>query len=108
MKAMIILAIFITVGVIGLDFYRHRDWKRLLISLGAFGVILTLAGLGNMTRTVVPLFIAHFVLVVLAWAALLFYIARDKFYWQVIFSPAITLLLFLMLERVIGSGGAGG
>jgi hypothetical protein len=108
MKAMIILAIFITLGVIGLDFYRHRDWKKLLVSLGVFGIILTLAGLGNMTRTVVPLFIAHFVLIVFAWAALLFYVAREKFYWQVLFSPAITLLLFLLLERVIGSGGAGG
>ncbi|MEA3419968.1 MAG: hypothetical protein U9Q90_11290 [Campylobacterota bacterium] len=108
MKAMVILAILLTLGIIGLDFYRHRDWKKLLISLGAFGVILTLAGLGNMVRSVVPLFIAHFILIVIAWGALLFYIVRDKFYWQVMFSPVITLLLFVLLERVIGSGGAGG
>lgn len=108
MKAMIILAILLTLGLIGLDFYRHRDWKKLLISLGVFGVILTLAGLGNMVHSVIPIFIAHFVLIVIAWGGLLFYIFRDKLYWPAIFSPLVTILLFVLLERVIGSGGAGG
>ena len=108
MKGMIIVAIFLTLGFAALDFYRHRDWKKLLITLGVFAVILTLAGLGNMLRTVMPLFIAHFVLIVTAWGALLFYIFRDKLYWQVILAPAVTILLFLLLERVIGSGGVRG
>ena len=105
---MIILAILATLGLIAIDFYRHRDWKKLLISLGVFGVILTLAGLGNMVRSVIPIFIAHFVLIVIAWGAMLFYIFRDKFFWPVILSPLATILLFVLLERVIGSGGAGG
>jgi len=108
MKGMIILAILATLGLIAIDFYRHRDWKKLLISLGVFGVILTLAGLGNMVRSVIPIFIAHFVLIVIAWGAMLFYIFRDKLFWPVILSPLATILLFVLLERVIGSGGAGG
>ena len=108
MKAMIIFAILATLGLIAIDFHRHRNWKRLLISLGIFGLILTLAGLGNMVRTVIPIFIAHFVLIVIAWGALLVYIFRDKLYWPIIFSPLVTILLFVLLERVIGSGGAVG
>ena len=108
MKGMIIVAILLTLGFVALDFYRHRDWKKLLISLGVFAAILTLAGLGNMLRTVIPLFIAHFVLIVIAWGALLFYIFRDKLYWQVILTPTVTILLFLLLEKVVGSGSAGG
>ncbi|MEA3455842.1 MAG: hypothetical protein U9R26_04995 [Campylobacterota bacterium] len=108
MKGMIIVAILLTLGLTGLDFYRHRDWKKLLISLGVFGILLTLAGLGNMVRSVIPLFIAHFVLIVISWGALLFYIFREKLYWPVIFSPLVTILLFVLMERVIGSGGAGG
>ena len=104
MKGMIIIAILLTLGLIGLDFYRHRDWKKLLISLGVFGILLTLAGLGNMVRSVIPVFIAHFVLIVIAWGTLLFYIFRDKLYWPVILSPLVTILLFIVLERVIGSG----
>ena len=105
MKAMITLAILATLGLIAINFYRHRDWKKLLISLGIFGLVLTFAGLGNMLRTVIPIFIAHFILIVIAWGSLLFYIFRDKLYWPIIFSPIVTILLFLLLEKVIGSGG---
>ncbi len=105
MKAIIILAILATLSIIAIDFYRNRDWKKLLISLGIFGVILTLAGLGNMVRSVIPIFIAHFVLIVIAWGALLLYIVREKLYWPIILSPLVTILLFVLLERVIGSGG---
>ncbi len=108
MKAMVILAVLLTVVSIGLSFYRSRDWKKLLISSGVFAFILILSGLGNMTRSVIPLFIAHFVLIVFAWAALLYYVARGKLYWQVVVAPVATILLFVVLERVIGSGGAGG
>ncbi len=105
MKAMITLAILVTLGLIAINFYRHRDWKKLLISLGIFGLVLTFAGLGNMLRTVIPIFIAHFILIVITWGSLLFYIFRDKLYWPIIFSPLVTILLFLLLEKVIGSGG---
>ena len=108
MKGMIIIAILATLGLIGLDFYRRQNWKKLLLSLGTLALILTLAGMGNMVRTVIPIFIAHFILIVIAWAALLFYIFKEKLYWQLVLSPVVTLLLFVLLERVVGSGGAGG
>jgi len=108
MKAMIILAIFATLAMMAVSFYRHRNWKKLLISVAVFTLILILAGLGNMLRSVIPFFIAHFVLIVIAWGTLWFYIAREKLYWPLIFSPLITIVLFVLMERVIGSGGAGG
>jgi hypothetical protein len=108
MKAMVILAVLLTVVSIGLSFYRSRDWKKLLISSGLFAAILVFSGLGNMTRSVIPLFIAHFVLIVFAWVALLYYVAKGKLYWQVMVLPVVTILFFLFLERVIGSGGVGG
>ncbi len=108
MKAMIVITILFTLGAIAISFYRHHNWKKLLISLATFAVILTLAGLGAMVRSVVPLFIAHLVLVVIAWGGLLFYIARGKLYWQLILSPSITIILFIIMERLIGSAGAGG
>lgn len=107
MKGMIILAVLLTVISIGLGFYRSRDWKKFLISSGLFAFILMLSGLGNMTRSVIPLFIAHFVLIVFAWLALLYYVSRGKLYWPVIAAPVGTILFFLFLEKVIGSGSAG-
>ncbi len=107
MKGLIIVAILLTLAFVALDFYRHRNWKKLLISLSLFAGLLTMAGLGNMLRTVIPLFIAEFVLIFIAWGALLFYLFRDKLYWPIMLSPLVPILLFLLLEKVIGSSGLG-
>jgi len=104
MKGLIVIGILITLGLIAFNFYRHRGWKKLSISLAIFATLLTLAGLGAMVRTIVPLFIAHLILIVIAWGGVLYYIFRGKLYLQVILSPIVTIVLFLIMERVIGSG----
>lgn len=103
MKALIILAILFTLGAIFFQFKRNKDMKKLLISLGTFLAILSLGFMGAITRQVMPVFMAHIVLVILAWGALFVYFIRDKYYWWVIFSPVITIGIFLMLELLTGS-----
>lgn len=105
MKALITIAILLTLALMVLMFRRNRDWKKLFTSLGVFTLILTLSGLGTMTRTVIPLFIAHFILIVIAWGSFIYYIFRDKLYWYILASPIITILLFILMERLIGSSG---
>ena len=104
MKGLLILAIILTLGIIFLHYYKTRNLKKLFILLGTFGVILSFAVLGNVTRQVIPLFIAHLILLVFAWGGLFFYLFRDRYYWWVIFSPAITIALFLIMELLTGSG----
>jgi hypothetical protein len=104
MKAIIILMIILTLGVIFLYYFKTRNLKKLLISLGTFGVILSLAVVGNVTRQVIPLFIAHLILLVFAWGGLLVYLVKERYYWWVIFSPFVTIGLFLVLELLTGSG----
>ena len=104
MKALIILAILATLAIIFFTYSRNRDLKKLFIALGSFLLIVSLAIVGNVTRQVMPLFLAHIVLIVVAWGALMVYIVRDKYYWWVIFSPLITIGLFLLLELLTGSG----
>jgi hypothetical protein len=106
MKGLIVIGILITLGLIAFNFYYHREWKKLSISLAIFATLLTLAGLGAMVRTVVPLFIAHLILIVISWGGVLYYIFRGKLYLQVILSPIVTIILFLIMERVIGSGNS--
>jgi hypothetical protein len=59
--------------------------------------------MGNLTRQVIPLFLAHIVLVIIAWGGLLLYLFRDRYYWWAIFSPFVTIGLFLLLEFLTGS-----
>ncbi|OQX76109.1 MAG: hypothetical protein B6D54_04585 [Epsilonproteobacteria bacterium 4484_65] len=104
MKALIILAILATLTIIFFQYTRSKDLKKLLIALGSFGLIVSLGVIGNLTRQVIPLFLAHIVLMIAAWGGLILYLIRDRYYWWVIFSPVVTIGLFLLLELLTGSG----
>jgi len=104
MKALIILAILATLAIIFFQYSRNKDLKKLFIALGSFGLIVSLGVMGNLTRQVIPLFMAHMVLMIVAWGGLILYLIRDRYYWWVIFSPIVTIGLFLLLELLTGSG----
>jgi len=104
MKALIILLILVTLAVIFLSYSRNKDLKKLFIALGSFLLIVSLGIMGNITRQVMPLFLTHIVLIIIAWGGLIVYLVRDRYYWWVIFSPLVTIGLFLLLELLTGSG----
>jgi len=104
MKALIVLVILLTVAIIFFQYNRHKDLKKLLITLLTFGVLIALGVVGNMTRPVIPIFLAHIILLIIAWGGLMLYIFKERYYWWVIFSPVITIGLFLVLEFLAGSG----
>ncbi len=104
MKALIILAILATLAIIFFQYTRSKDLKKLFIALGSFLIIVSLGIMGNLTRQVIPLFMAHIVLIVVSWGGLMVYLIRDRYYWWVIFSPVVTIGLFLLLELLTGSG----
>ena len=104
MKAFIILAVFATLGSIFFQYSRNKDLKKLFIVLLTFGIIITLAVVGNLTRQVMPIYLAHIMLILVSWGGLIVYMVRDKYYGWIIFSPAVTIGLFLLLEWLTGSG----
>ena len=103
MKALIILAILLTLGIIFFKYSKDKILKKLLVSLGTFGLIIALAVVGNLTRPVIPIYIAHIVLVIVAWGTLMVYVFKHKYYWWLLFSPVVTIVLFLVLEYITGS-----
>jgi len=104
MKALIILGILVTLAIIFFQYSRQKDLKKLFIALGSFLLIISLGIMGNLTRQVIPLFMAHIVLIVISWGGLMVYLMRDRYYWWIIFSPVVTIGLFLLLELLTGSG----
>ena len=103
MKALLILAILLTFGLIFLRYWRNRNGKQLLVSLGSFILLISLGIMGNITRPIIPLFLAHIVLIVFAWLGLLYYMFRGRYVWWLIFSPVITIVLFIALSLIEGS-----
>lgn len=107
MKALIILSVFATLGMILFHYKRKKDFKKLFIALITFGIIITLAVVGNLTRQVMPIYLAHIMLIFVSWGGLIVYLVRDTYYWWIISSPLVTIGLFLLLELLTGSGHEG-
>ena len=104
MKALIILVIFATLGIIFFQYSRNKDLKKLLIAIGTLAVVITLSVVGNLTRSVMPIFMAHMMLIIISWGGLILYLFKERYYWWFIFSPVVTIGLFLLLEFLAGSG----
>jgi hypothetical protein len=97
------LLTFGTLGLIAFKYYTSREVKKLFISLGLFGVLIALALAGNITRQIIPLFLVHILLVIFGWIVLLWYIFKAKLHLWAILSPLVTIILFLIMEELIGS-----
>jgi hypothetical protein len=104
MKALVILVVLVTLAIIIYKYTKDKDLKKLLIALSTFGMIISLAIMGNLTRPIIPIFIAHTILIIGAWGAGVLYLFKEKYYWWVILSPLLTIGLFLLLELLTGSG----
>jgi len=103
MQPTILLLTLITLALIALKYHYTRESKKLLVSLGLFGVLIALAIAGNITRPITPLFLGHIILVIAGWLALLWYILKTKLHLWVILSPIVTIMLFLLFEKIVGS-----
>jgi len=104
MRAIFVLTIVLTIVIILLKYKRDKDGKKLLISIASFIFIISMAVVGNLTRQVIPIFIAHLILLMISWGALIWYLMRGRYYWWLILSPVVTIALFLILETLIGAG----
>ena len=103
MKAIIVIVILATLAIIIFKYTKDKNIKKLLISLVTFGFIISLSVVGNLTRPVMPIYIAHMLFVIIAWGGLVIYLFNNKYYWWFIFSPVVTVGLFLLLEYLEGS-----
>ena len=104
MKALIILAILATLAIIIYKYKKDKNLKKLLISLATFGFIVAESIMGGLTRPVIPIFMAHIILIITAWGGLMMYVFKEKYYWWLVCSPLFTIGLFLLLEFIGGSG----
>jgi hypothetical protein len=103
MKAFLVIAVLLTFGLIFFRYSRDRETKQMLIALGSFIVLISLGIMGNITRPVIPLFLLHIVLIVFAWGGLLYYLIRRRYLWWVIFSPVVTIIVFVLWSLLVGS-----
>ncbi|HHD80537.1 MAG TPA: hypothetical protein ENK99_02875 [Campylobacterales bacterium] len=100
MKVIIVLAILIGIALPILFYKRDKDLKNLFISLLLLSGIVSLLIIGNIMRSLAPLFIAHFIALIISYGSYIVYLIRDKFYWHIYILPFATLALYVILAFV--------
>ena len=100
MRLIIVLAILLAIGLIFLLYKKEANLQKMLISFAFLALIISLGIVGNMMRSVAPLFLTHLVAIAISYGGLLLYILRDRFYWYLGLLPVATLTLYLLLSWV--------
>ncbi len=98
MKTIIVLAILLGIGLIILRYKGEQDPKKMVFSSILLIMLIALGIVGNMMRSVAPLFLTHMVAVVASYIGLLIYIFKDRIYWYLSLAPVVTLLFYLLLS----------
>lgn len=100
MKSIIVLAILLAIGLIYYFYKRADDLQKMILSFAFLVGIITWGVIGNTLHSLVPLFLAHIIALILSYATLLVYIVRDRFYWYIALLPMVTLSFYLLLATI--------
>jgi len=100
MKFVIVLLPLIAIAFIYIMFRRDGDIKKAVISSFLLVGVISLSIMGNIMRSIIPLFLTHIVAIVFAYGATIYYILRGKFVWLALIAPLATMLLYLFLVWV--------
>lgn len=100
MKVLIVLALFLAIGLIFTSYKRENNSQKLLFSVVILVFIVAFAILGNTMRSIIPLFLAHIMALMVAYGGLIYYIFREKTVWIAWLMPLFTLILYLLLAWI--------
>jgi hypothetical protein len=100
MKTLIVLAILFAIGVIFLMYKRDDDVKKMLFSFLILGSIIGFSVIGNVMRSVLPLFLAHIIALILSYGGLIYYIFKDKTQWMLWLLPLLTLTFYFIVAWI--------
>ena len=62
--------------------------------------IIGLAVVGNVMRSVMPLFLAHIIALIMAYGGLVYYVFREKTQWILWLLPVATLILYVLIAWI--------
>ena len=100
MKYFIVLLPLIVIAFIYIMFKRDGDVKKAVISSLLLVGVITLSIMGNIMRSIIPLFLTHIVAIIIAYGATIYYILKEKFIWLALVAPFLTMLIYLFLVWV--------
>ena len=100
MKTVIVLAILFAIGVIVLMYKREDDTQKMAFSFFILLTIIGFAVVGNVMRSVMPLFLAHVIALIISYGGLIYYVFKDKTQWILWLLPLATLVLYFLIAWI--------
>jgi CHASE2 domain-containing sensor protein len=100
LKAFMIIAPSIAIGLIFIMYKREDSLKRVIFSFSILWYVVTLALLGMIMLSLKFLFMLHMAAIVIAYLSLLYYIIRNRFLLLPLFGPLVTMSYYLILVWV--------
>ena len=100
MKYLIVLLPLIVIAFIYIMFRRDGDVTKAVISSFLLLLVISLSIMGNIMRSIIPLFLTHIVAIIFAYGATIYYIFREKIVWLALVAPLLTMMLYLFLVWV--------
>lgn len=100
MKALIVMAILLVIGLILLIHKKENNIPKMLFSFSILLSIIGLAVVGNVMRSIMPLFLAHIIALIMAYGGLIYYILRERKQWTLWSLPIGTLAIFIVIAWI--------
>jgi hypothetical protein len=100
MKAIIVLAILLAIALIVLIYKRESDTSKLFFSFFILISILSLALIGTVMRSLMVLFLIHFLALVFSYGGLIYYVFTSRKQWILWLLPVGTLVLYVLLAWI--------
>ncbi len=100
MKVLIVLSILLAISVIVLMYKREDNVQKMAFSFLILLAIIGLAVLGNVMRSLIPLYLAHIIALIIAYGGLIYYIFKEKRQWILWLLPLATLILYVVVAWV--------
>jgi 5'(3')-deoxyribonucleotidase len=97
MKFLLVLAPLIVAALSYVMYKEDGNIKKLIITFLLLWAVITLAIVGNVMRSLMPLFLTHIVAIAIAYAATVYYTLKAKFIWLALAFPVITMSIYLIL-----------
>lgn len=96
MKFLLVLAPLIVAALSYVMYKEDGNIKKLIITFLLLWAVITLAIIGNVMRSLTPLFLIHIVATVIAYGATIYYVLKNKFIWLALLAPIITMVIYLI------------
>ncbi len=96
MKYLLVLAPLIVAALAYVMYKEDSNLKKLIISFLLLWAVITLAIVGNIMRSLTPLFLTHTLAIVIAYAGTIYYVLKGKFIWLALMAPVITMIVYLL------------